>query len=90
MQGLTGEQGVVIPHQNVNNLTLSDEVIEAVKNNKFHIYPVSTIDEGIEILTGVKAGEFIEGKGFETDSINYLVSQKLEKYAKSSMKFNNN
>src|SRR5512136_3231434 len=50
-------QGVVIPQSNVGNLMLKPEVVQAVKDGKFHIYPVSTIDEGIEMLTGVKAGE---------------------------------
>lgn len=49
---MTGEQGVIIPHQNVNNLVLTEEVIEAVKEGLFHIYSVKTIEEGIEILTG--------------------------------------
>ncbi|MBO6244074.1 MAG: AAA family ATPase, partial [Clostridia bacterium] len=57
MRGLTGDQGVMIPIQNVNNLQLSDEIVEAVKNKKFHIYSVSTIEEGIEVLTGVPAGK---------------------------------
>lgn len=76
MQGLTGEQGVLIPHQNVRNLNLNSEIIQAVKDEKFHIYPVSNIDEGIEILTGV-----------ETQTISDLVYKKLEKYAKQSIKF---
>ena len=56
-RGITGEQGVMIPQENIRNLNLNDEVIQAVKENKFHIYAVSKIDEGIEILTGVPAGE---------------------------------
>ena len=79
VQGLTGSQGVMIPAQNVVNLNLNDEVIEAVKNGKFHIYAVSTVDEGIEILTGVPAGN-INVPG----TINYLAYQTLKKYAKSS------
>ena len=55
MRGLLGEHGVMIPIQNVRNLHLSDEIVESVKQGKFHIYAVSTIDEGIEILTGVPA-----------------------------------
>ena len=55
-KGLTGTQGVIIPHQNVQNLMLRRDVVEAVAEGKFHIYPVRTIDEGIEILTGVEAG----------------------------------
>jgi len=56
-RGLTGDHGVIIPVQNVRNLSLSDELIEDVKNGKFHIYAISTIDQGIEILTGVPAGK---------------------------------
>ena len=77
--GLTGEQGVMIPSRNVQNLNLNDEVIEAVKNGKFHIYAVSTIDEGIEILTGVPAG-----KNDMPGTINYMVYQTLKKFAKAS------
>ena len=84
MRGLDGSHGVMIPIQNVNNLNLSDEIIEDVKNKKFHIYAISTIDEGIEILTGVPAGKKdINGK-FPAGSINYLVQEKLKKYAKVS------
>jgi len=54
-KGLNGEQGVMIPHQNVKNLGLKDEVVEAVQNGQFHIWAVRTIEEGIEILTGEKA-----------------------------------
>jgi len=56
-KGLTGRQGVLIPHRNVKDLMLRHDVVEAVRAKKFHIYPVRTIDEGIEILTGVKAGK---------------------------------
>ena len=87
-KGLNGENGVLIPYQNVKNLTLSNEVIDAVKENKFHIYPVSTVDEGIEILTGVEAGKLDENGKYLVGSINYLVSEKLKKYAQNSAKFN--
>ena len=87
-KGLNGENGVLIPYQNIKNLTLSNEVIDAVKENKFHIYPVSTIDEGIEILTGVDAGKLDENGKYPVGSINYLVSEKLKKYAQNSAKFN--
>ena len=87
-KGLNGENGVLIPYQNVKNLTLSNEVIDAVKENKFHIYPVSTVDEGIEILTGVEAGKLDENGKYPVGSINYLVSEKLKKYAENSAKFN--
>ncbi len=81
IRGLTGKQGVIIPHQNVRNLVLNDEVIEAVKNKMFHIYPVKTIDEGIEILTGYKSGERKKDGTYASDTINYLVYEKLKKYA---------
>ncbi len=87
-KGLNGENGVLIPYQNVKNLTLSNEVIDAVKENKFHIYPVSTVDEGIEILTEVEAGKLDENGKYPVGSINYLVSEKLKKYAQNSAKFN--
>jgi lon-related putative ATP-dependent protease len=81
IRGLTGTQGVIIPHQNVKNLVLNDEVIQAVKNKKFHIYAVKTIDEGIEILTGYKAGEKKKDGTYPPNTINYLVYEKLRKYA---------
>ncbi len=87
-KGLNGENGVLIPYQNVKNLTLSDEVQEAVANGKFHVYPVSSIDEGIEILTGVESGDLNEKGEYPEGSINYLVSEKLKKYAQNSAKYN--
>ena len=87
-KGLNGENGVLIPYQNVKNLTLSDEVVKAVKEGNFHIYPVSTIDEGIEILTGMPAGTVDDKGNYPEGTINYLVSQKLERYAKNSAKYN--
>lgn len=82
MKGLTGEQGVIIPHQNVKNLMLNDEVVEAVKEGQFHIYPVESVDEGIEILTGVPAGCLDEDGCYEENTIHYLVDQKLQQYLK--------
>lgn len=84
LRGLDGSNGVIIPIQNVNNLSLSDEIIEDVKNGKFHIYAISTIDEGIEILTGVPAGKKDANGKFPAGSINYLVQEKLKKYASVS------
>ena len=81
MRGLTGEHGVMIPVQNVDNLQLSDEIIEAVKNKLFHIYSVSTIEEGIEVLTGVPAGKKDSTGHFPAGTVNYLVYEKLKKYA---------
>ena len=84
MRGLDGSHGVMIPIQNVDNLQLSDEIIEAVKNKKFHIYSVSTIEEGIEVLTGVPAGKKDKDGHFPAGTVNYLVYEKLKKYAKVS------
>ena len=89
MRGLTGSHGVLIPKQNVKNLNLSDEIVQAVKDGKFHIYAVSTIDEGIEILTGVPAGKKDENDNFPAGSINYLAYEKLKKYALNSSKYFN-
>ena len=84
MRGLDGSHGVIIPKQNIKNLSLSDEVIQAVKNKEFHIYSVTSIDEGIEILTGVPAGKKDSNGNFPAGTINYLAQEKLKKYAKVS------
>ena len=84
MRGLDGTHSVIIPKQNVKNLNLSDEIVEAVKNDIFHIYAISTIDEGIELLTGVPAGNKDENGNFPAGTINYLVYNKLKKYAEVS------
>jgi len=84
MRGLNGNHGVMIPIQNVTNLNLSDEVVEAVKDKKFHIYAISNIEEGIEILTGVPAGKRDKNGNFPAGTVNHLVYEKLKKYAKIS------
>ncbi|MCK4852157.1 MAG: AAA family ATPase [Candidatus Omnitrophica bacterium] len=80
-KGLTGRQGVMMPALNVRHLMLKEEVIEAVKDGRFHIWMVSTIEEGIEILTGKKAG--IRGKNgkYPPGTVNYLVNKKLREYS---------
>lgn len=80
-RGLDGSHGVIIPHQNTKNLVLNEEVVKAVKDEMFHIYPVKKIDEGIEILTGVKAGKKNAKGEYPKGSINYLVYKKLKKFA---------
>jgi lon-related putative ATP-dependent protease len=82
LKGLTGDQGVIIPLSNIDNLMLKDEVIEAVKNNLFHIYAVSTIEEGIELLTGVKAGKKDAYGEYEKDTIFYLANNKINEFNK--------
>lgn len=89
MRGLNGNHGVMIPIQNVRNLNLSDEVVESVKNGEFHIYAISTIEEGIEVLTNVPAGKKDKNGNFPAGSINYLAYEKLKKYAKTSQNFFN-
>ena len=84
VRGLDGSHGVMIPVQNIDNLQLSDEIIAAVKEKKFHIYAVSTIEEGIEVLTGVPAGKKDKDGHFPAGTINRLVYEKLKKYAKIS------
>ncbi|MCX7714122.1 MAG: ATP-dependent protease, partial [Clostridia bacterium] len=86
LKGLTGKQGVLIPHQNMDDLNLNDEVITAVQEGKFHIYPVKTIDEGIEILTGIPAGERMPDGSYPPDTINYLVDKKLKQYTQTLIK----
>ena len=84
---LTGEQGVIIPYQNIKNLHLRDEIVEAVKEGKFHIWAVKTIDEGIEILTGVKAGKKKKDGTYSDGTINSLAYNKLRDYAMTVVNF---
>jgi lon-related putative ATP-dependent protease len=77
LHGLSGQQGVMIPESNVQNLMLKEELVEAVKEGKFNIYSVKTIDEGIEFLTGTKAGERRADGTFEEGTVNYLVDKQL-------------
>ncbi len=86
-RGLKGYEGVMIPWQNVVNLMLKDEVIEAVREGKFHIYPVKNIDEGIEILTDVSAGVRDEKGNYPEDTIYYKVQKKIEKFARIAEEF---
>jgi lon-related putative ATP-dependent protease len=81
---LTGKQAVMIPKANVKNLMLNREVIDAVKEGKFHIYQVSTVEEGIEILTGVSAGKPNETGGYPDDTVFGKVQAKLKRYLERS------
>ncbi|OPZ93203.1 MAG: Lon protease [Firmicutes bacterium ADurb.Bin419] len=87
LRGLDGKHGVIIPYQNIKNLVLNDDVVEAVKEGKFTIFAVKTIDEGIEILTGIKAGEKKKDGTYPAGTINYLVYEKLKKYAQTAAGF---
>jgi lon-related putative ATP-dependent protease len=76
-RGLTGEQGVLIPASNVQHLMLRRDVVEAVEAGKFHVYPVESIDQGIEMLTGVEAGERNNEGNFPEGTINHRVEARL-------------
>ena len=80
-KGLTGDQGVIIPYSNVRHLMLRDEVVQSIKNGKFHIYPVSNIEEGIEILTGFPAGQRDTYGEYPEESVFYAVDQRLNELA---------
>jgi predicted ATP-dependent protease len=86
-KGLTGEQGVMIPESNVQNLMLKEEILDAVKEGKFHLYSVSTIDQGIENLTGVKAGARRKDGTFEKDTVNDRVDRRLREIAEKLKEF---
>jgi predicted ATP-dependent protease len=86
-KGLTGKQGVMIPESNVQNLMLKEEIVEAVKEGKFHIYSVKTIDEGIEILTGAKAGAKRSDGTFEDETVNSRVDKRLKEMAERLREF---
>ena len=76
--GLTGDQGALIPEKNLDHLMLSEEVVEAVQKKQFHIYPISTVEEGVEILTGVAAGDLREDGTYPEGSVFGLVASRLE------------
>jgi lon-related putative ATP-dependent protease len=86
-KGLSGEQGVLIPAANVKHLMLRQDVISAVDEGRFHIYPVERIDQGIELLTGIPAGQRNEAGNYPEGSINYLVEQRLREFAERRLAF---
>jgi predicted ATP-dependent protease len=86
-KGLTGKQGVIIPTKNVRHLMLKKEVIEAVKEGKFHVYPIGYVDEGLEILTGMPAGERQKDGTYPEGTVNYLTAKKLKELAKTLKAF---
>ncbi len=86
-RGLTGEQGVLIPKANEKNLMLHSKVIEAAKADKFHIYSVETVDEGMELLTGLEMGEADKDGNYAEGTINYKIIEKLNKFASNRRAF---
>ncbi len=86
-KGLTGRQGVMIPESNLNDLMLRKDVVEAVKEGQFHIYSVRTIDQGIEILTGVPAGDRSSDSTYPEGTVNCIVDKRLMEFAKGLKEF---
>ena len=86
-RGLTGEQGVIIPASNVQHLMLRQDVVEAVESGQFHVYPVRTVDQAIELLTGVPAGERDEERNFPEASVNQRVEARLIELAEKQRAF---
>lgn len=86
-RGLTGDQGVIIPRTNVKDLMLREDVLNAVDEGKFHIYAVDNVDDGIEILTGIKAGKPDKHGNYPKGTVNYAVQQGLEYFYKRYVKF---
>lgn len=86
-KGLTGKQGAVVPESNVQNLMLKEEVGDAVKEGEFHIYSVRTIDDGMELLTGVKAGKRKADGSFDEGTVNHLVNKRLREMAERLKEF---
>lgn len=78
--GLTGKQGVIIPRTNLDNLMLRADIVQAVEEGRFTIYAIDTVDDGIEILTGVKAGKADNNGNYPKGTVNYLVEESLRQY----------
>jgi len=89
-RGLSGEQGVLIPASNIQHLMLRDDVVAAVAKKAFSIYPIETVDQGIEILTGVPAGETDDEGRYPADSINGRVFEGLAELARRRKAFSSN
>ncbi|MDZ7773500.1 MAG: AAA family ATPase [Balneolaceae bacterium] len=86
-KGLTGEQGVIIPKANEKNLMLRSDVVEAVEEGRFHIWSIETLDEGMELLTGMTAGEEQPDGSFPEDTVNHLIREKLSDFAERRKEF---
>ncbi len=81
--GLTGDQGVIIPKSNIENLMLKPKVVQAIKAGKFHIWGISTIDQGIELLTGHPAGKQLKDGSFTKKSVHYMVDCRIDELNKN-------
>ncbi|MBA4349009.1 MAG: ATP-dependent protease [Thermodesulfovibrio sp.] len=83
IRGLDSSQGVIIPKRNVKHLMLKQEVVDAVKDGKFSIYPIDEMEDGLEVLTGMPVGEIKEDGAYPEGTVNYLVMKRLEEIAKA-------
>jgi predicted ATP-dependent protease len=86
-RGLTGTQGVIIPVQNVQDLMLRHDVVAAVAQGRFHVYALTTVDQGIELLTGKKAGSRKKGGRYTPGSIHARVDKRLTEFARKNKTF---
>ena len=89
LKGLDGNQGVLIPAANKENLILKNEVVEAVKEGLFHIWAVRTIDEGLELLTGIPAGKMKASGEYTKDSIHFKAFQRIDQLNLTLKKYSN-
>jgi len=87
IEGLTGTQGVMIPAANVEDLMLREDVLEAVKSGKFHIWPIGRVEQGVELLTGIRAGQRNGEGAFEKGTVFAQVDERLREMAKTMKEF---
>jgi predicted ATP-dependent protease len=86
-KGLTGKQGVIIPAKSVKDLMLRKDVVEAVQDGNFHIYPIKTIEQGIEILTGMKGGKIRKDGTYPKNTLFRSVDDRLKELAEKARAF---
>ncbi len=87
VKGLNGQQGVMVPRDNLKNLVLREDVVQAVRDGRFHIYAVSSVDEGLEVLTGVPAGQRLPDGGYPEGTLHHKVEQRLIDMARKAREF---
>jgi predicted ATP-dependent protease len=83
LRGLQDSHGVIIPRKNIKHLMVKSSVVDAVKEDKFKIYPIDTMEEGLEILTGKPAGELQPDGTYPEGTVNYLVMKRLEEISEA-------
>jgi predicted ATP-dependent protease len=87
-KGLTGEQGVIIPRDNIRNLMLKPEVVDAIRTGNFHVWGVSTIEQGIEVLTGLPAGKLRKDGTYPEGTLFRLVTDRMEALTRRAIEVN--